>query len=228
MNRKNSLFFKIIAVVIVLSITIVFCVPFIKFINNPDKLRVFIESFGIMAPLAYILLTFIQILVPIIPGEPFELLAGYVFGLVKGTLLCLFAESISSIIIILMVRRYGDKIVKLFFSEDTLKKLEKYKNEKNFYIFILLFVLPGTPKDLICYFAGLTKFKLFPLLLASTLGRFPSIITSTLPGSLSGEKNYILALGIYLVVGIISFVVARIFNKKHGIWVNVSYFLTID
>lgn len=228
MNRKNSLFFKIIAVVIVLSITIVFCVPFIKFINNPDKLRVFIESFGIMAPLAYILLTFIQILVPIIPGEPFELLAGYVFGLVKGTLLCLFAESISSIIIILMVRRYGDKIVKLFFSEDTLKKLEKYKNEKNFYIFILLFVLPGTPKDLICYFAGLTKFKLFPLLLASTLGRFPSIITSTLPGSLSGEKNYILALCIYLVVGIISFVVARIFNKKHGIWVNVSYFLTID
>ena len=228
MNRKNSLFFKIIAVVIVLSITIVFCVPFIKFINNPDTLRVFIESFGIMAPLAYILLTFIQILVPIIPGEPFELLAGYVFGLVKGTLLCLFAESISSIIIILMVRRYGDKIVKLFFSEDTLKKLEKYKNEKNFYIFILLFVLPGTPKDLICYFAGLTKFKLFPLLLASTLGRFPSIITSTLPGSLSGEKNYILALGIYLVVGIISFVVARIFNKKHGIWVNVSYFLTID
>ena len=228
MNRKNSLFFKIIAVVIVLTITIVFCVPFIKFINNPDKLRVFIESFGIMAPLAYILLTFIQILVPIIPGEPFELLAGYVFGLVKGTLLCLFAESISSIIIILMVRRYGDKIVKLFFSEDTLKKLEKYKNEKNFYIFILLFVLPGTPKDLICYFAGLTKFKLFPLLLASTLGRFPSIITSTLPGSLSGEKNYILALGIYLVVGIISFVVARIFNKKHGIWVNVSYFLTID
>ena len=228
MNRKNSLFFKIIAVVIVLTITIVFCVPFIKFINNPDELRVFIESFGIMAPLAYILLTFIQILVPIIPGEPFELLAGYVFGLVKGTLLCLFAESISSIIIILMVRRYGDKIVKLFFSEDTLKKLEKYKNEKNFYIFILLFVLPGTPKDLICYFAGLTKFKLFPLLLASTLGRFPSIITSTLPGSLSGEKNYILALGIYLVVGIISFVVARIFNKKHGIWVNVSYFLTID
>lgn len=228
MNRKNSLFFKIIAVVIVLSITIVFCVPFIKFINNPDKLRVFIESFGIMAPLAYILLTFIQILVPIIPGEPFELLAGYVFGLVKGTLLCLFAESISSIIIILMVRKYGEKIVKLFFSEDTLKKLEKYKNEKNFYIFILLFVLPGTPKDLICYFAGLTKFKLFPLLLASTLGRFPSIITSTLPGSLSGEKNYILALGIYLVVGIISFVVARIFNKKHGIWVNVSYFLTID
>ena len=228
MNRKNSLFFKIIAVVIVLTITIVFCVPFIKFINNPDELRVFIESFGIMAPLAYILLTFIQILVPIIPGEPFELLAGYVFGLVKGTLLCLFAESISSIIIILMVRRYGDKIVKLFFSEDTLKKLEKYKNEKNFYIFILLFVLPGTPKDLICYFAGLTKFKLFPLLLASTLGRFPSIITSTLPGSLSGEKNYILALGIYLVVGIISFVVARIFNKKHGIWVNVSYFLPID
>ena len=217
MNRKNSLFFKIIAVVIVLTITIVFCVPFIKFINNPDELIVFIESFGIMAPLAYILLTFIQILVPIIPGEPFELLAGYVFGLVKGTLLCLFAESISSIIIILMVRRYGDKIVKLFFSEDTLKKLEKYKNEKNFYIFILLFVLPGTPKDLICYFAGLTKFKLFPLLLASTLGRFPSIITSTLPGSLSGEKNYILALGIYLVVGIISFVVARIFNKKHGI-----------
>ena len=132
MNRKNSLFFKIIAVVIVLTITIVFCVPFIKFINNPDELRVFIESFGIMAPLAYILLTFIQILVPIIPGEPFELLAGYVFGLVKGTLLCLFAESISSIIIILMVRRYGDKIVKLFFSEDTLKKLEKYKNEKIF------------------------------------------------------------------------------------------------
>lgn len=217
LNKRNSLLLKSLAVIIVITITILFSIPFIRFINNPERLRAFIESFGIMAPIVYIFLTFIQIVIPIIPGEPFELLAGYVFGFYKGTLLCLFAESISSILIILLVRKYGERIVGLFFSKERLQKLEKYKNGKNFYLFILLFVLPGTPKDLICYFAGLTKFKLFPLLLASTLGRFPSIITSTLPGSLSGERNYLMALIIYLIVGIISLIVARLFKKKHGV-----------
>lgn len=217
LNQKKTLILKITAVIIVLIITILFSIPFIRFINNPQKLRTFIESFGIMAPLVYIFLTFIQIVVPIIPGEPFELLAGYIFGLFKGTLLCFFAESVSSILIILLVRKHGKKIVNMFFSQESLNKLEKYKNEKNFYIFILLFILPGTPKDLICYFAGLTRFKLLPLLLASTLGRFPSIITSTLPGSLSGERNYLLALVLYLIAGVISLTVASIFKKKHGI-----------
>lgn len=217
MKNKKTRLFIIIAILSVTALTIAFSIPFIRFINQPEKLREFVDSFGILSPIIYILLTFIQILVPIIPGEPFELLAGYCFGAVKGTLLCILAESLSSILIILMVRKYGQKLVSVFFEEEKLQKLEKYKNEKNFYLFILLFIIPGTPKDLICYFAGLTNFKLIPLLLASTIGRIPSIITSTIPGSAAGERNYLLAIIIYGTAGIISLIAARIFNKKHGL-----------
>ena len=130
LNKRNSLLLKSLAVIIVITITILFSSPFIRFINNPERLRAFIESFGIMAPIVYIFLSFIQIVIPIIPGEPFELLAGYVFGFYKGTLLCLFAESISSILIILLVRKYGERITGII-KDTKVSKKKQIRSEKD-------------------------------------------------------------------------------------------------
>ena len=184
------------------------------FIDDPSDFRIWMQSFGVFAPLVYILVTVIQILIPLIPGEPMEILAGYAFGSLKGTFLCLLAESIGSIIVLLTVKKYGRKIVEIFFKKEKIDSLSFLRSSKNRIIsFALIFTAPGTPKDLLCYFAGLTDIDKRVLIPLITLGRFPSIITSTMAGSMLGEKSYLQALIYILAAAILSLTGVFIYRK---------------
>ena len=63
-------------------------------------------------------------------------------------------------------------------------------------------LVPGTPKDMLSYFAGLTKLTTVQWLAIVAVGRIPSLITSTLTGAAAGEQNYILS-GITLAITLI-------------------------
>ncbi len=65
-------------------------------------------------------------------------------------------------------------------------------------------MIPGTPKDLLSYFAGLTDVKIPVWLIICSLGRFPSIITSTIGGDAIGTKNYMLAVAVFVITMVIS------------------------
>lgn len=217
MSKNKSKIFIILGIIVVALLTIAFSIPFIRFINNPEKLREYIDSFGIYAPLTYVLICMIQIFIPFIPGEPFELIAGYMFGSIEGTLLCLLSQSIASILIVLMVRKYGSMLFFMFFNKKEKHRLNKFKSKKSFILFSLLFILPGTPKDLLCYFAGLTKYDLFPLLVVTTIGRIPAIVTSTITGGAFGDKEYIFAFivcGITFLISLVSLKIYNTFTKK--------------
>lgn len=213
MVKRKVKLLVLLAIIIVLILTTVFSILFIQCIESPENLRKIIEAKGGLAPLAFILLSMIQIIIPFIPGEPFELLAGYTFGTIKGSLLCFIAGTISSIFIILLVRKYGTKIVELFFTKKEYGKLNFLKRRNAFLLYSLVFILPGTPKDLLCYVGGLTKFDLIPLLFITTIGRIPGIITSTLPADIAGNRNYVLAIITYLITIIISIIGALIYKK---------------
>ncbi|MDO4501284.1 MAG: VTT domain-containing protein [Erysipelotrichaceae bacterium] len=169
------------------------------------KFKEFIDSFGIFSPIVYILMVVLQILVPIIPGEPLEMVAGYAFGTVKGTILCLLSESIASILVVLLVRKYGRKFVNYFFEKSQIDKLKFLKNNKSrTLLFAIIFIMPGTPKDLLCYVAGLLKIKLSYLLMIVTIGRIPSVITSTLMGSHLSDKRYEIAIIVFIITCVLS------------------------
>lgn len=210
-NKKKL--YILLGAIIVILITIQFSLSIIKYINNPEMLRIYLDSLGIFAPIMFVLMTMIQIIIPFIPGEPFELLAGYSFGFIKGSLLCLIAGSVASIIIILLVKKYGRKIITTFFKEEQINKLSFLESNKAFVIFTILFILPGTPKDLLCYIGGLNNYDLIPLILVTTIGRIPSIITSTFPGDALNEKDYGLAITIYVLTIVISLLSAYIYEK---------------
>ena len=199
-------------VILIVLIVVAFSIPFIKFIKDPEKLRNFIDSFGIFSSLVYVLLVVLQILLPFIPGEPFELFAGYAFGHVEGFFLCFFAESLSSIIIIFLTRKLGQKFVENFFPKDKIKKLSFLKSKKAFVLYTIIFIMPGTPKDLLCYFGGLANFDLVPLILVTTLGRIPSILTSVITGGAFGSENYKLGIIVYAITFAISLFGLLIYN----------------
>lgn len=224
--KKQKLLAILGVVFFMLAIGIVFLVfktKIIVFFSEPEILREWVEGKGFIAQIIFMLAVIIQVILAVIPGEPFEVAAGYAFGAVEGTVLCLLSTTIGGIIVFLLVRAYGIKLVKLFFSEERIEAIKFLKITKNKTIlYFMIFMIPGTPKDLLCYFAGLTDMKLSIWIFISTIGRIPSIIGSTIGGNLLGTANYQYAILVFLITiaicvpGIIIFYKIKDKRKEDG------------
>ena len=168
--------------------------PLIRFMNQPELFRQWVDRQGFWAPAAFVGMVILQVVVAIIPGEPLEIAAGYAFGALEGTILCILGTWIGGLMVFLLVRRFGTRAVEVFFPLEKLNDLKFLKNEKKltFWVF-LVFFLPGTPKDVLCYFVGLTKLPLRTWILISAVARIPSIVTSTVGGDALGMQNYTFA-----------------------------------
>lgn len=86
-------------------------------------------------------------------------------------------------------------------------------------LFLIIFMIPGTPKDLLSYVAGLTDISFPVWLMICSLGRIPSIITSTIGGNALGTKNYWFAIAVFAVTMAVSGVGIWIYDricKRHA------------
>lgn len=189
------------AVFVLLSAAIVWFIgrPMLRFVSEPEQFRLWVASHGFWGRAAYVGMVFLQVVVAVIPGEPLEIGGGYAFGALWGTLLCLLGAVLGSVAVFLLVRRLGLPLVEVFFPPDKLRKLRFLQTSpRRDALFALIFTVPGTPKDLLCYAAGLTDMKLSTWLLLCSVGRIPSILTSTLGGSALGLQNYTFAVVVFL------------------------------
>lgn len=169
-------------------------VPMIHMAQEPEKFRLWVDSHGILGRLAFVAMVIIQVLVAFIPGEPVELLAGYAFGVVEGSMLTMAGFLAGSWLIFALVRRFGVRLVEVFFSESKIAEISFLKNpEKTRILAFILMSIPGTPKDFLGYFAGLTPLRLGQWLGIVAIARLPSLLTSTITGAAAGEENYLLS-----------------------------------
>lgn len=170
----------------------------IGFVSDGEKFRRWVNSGGRWAKAGFVLMMAFQIVLAFIPGEPLEIGAGYAFGVGWGTVLCLAGSLLGSVIVFAAVRVLGRRLVYLFFKKEDVDRLSFLQDEKRLNMIIFtLFLIPGTPKDIMSYFVGLSKMKLGSWIFISTFARFPSIITSTAGGSLAGSGNYIFAAAVF-------------------------------
>lgn len=134
LNKKQQ---KIIGLV-ALIIFIIFCffafffigVPIVKSAKNPEQFRAWIDSMGTWGKLAYVGICFLQVLVAIIPGGPIELAGGYAFGHLEATILSTIGLSLGSITVFLLVRKFGQKLLEVFFSKEKIAELKFLKTNK--------------------------------------------------------------------------------------------------
>lgn len=224
MQKINKIkILKLITLIVTVSILIlatIYMIPIIKQLNTTEGQMQFkekIEQSGIIGPLILFGLEMAQVLLAVLPGEPIEVLAGICFGTVWGTIFLMISVFIITCIIYFLVKKYGRKFIYEFFPKEKVIKLENSKlfndKKKIEMVMIILFLIPGTPKDLLVYVGALLPIKSSRFILISTLLRFPSIISSTIAGDniLGGEwKAGILA---YAITFLITFIVVFIVNK---------------
>ncbi len=171
--------------------------------RDPEKLRQELGGNNPKSWLIFIGIQFLQVIFAFIPGEFIEIAAGYIYGPFLGTVLCLLGVLPATCLIFGLTKLLGRKFTKITLDEKDLKKFNFLNDEKKLTTtFFLLYFFPGTPKDVITYFAGITKIKFLPFLLISVFCRIPSILTSTLAGGALGENKFVLSLVIFGVTGI--------------------------
>lgn len=188
--------------------------PMIAFVEDPDQYQAWIQDKGIIAQLSFIGMVFFQVIIAIIPGEPLEICAGYAFGAIEGTLLCMIGIALGSAAVFLLVKTLGVKLVEVFFPVEKINSLKFLRDsrKRNMLTFILMFI-PGTPKDLLSYFVGLTDMKLSEWLIITTIARIPSIVTSTIGGSALADQEYLTAIMVFAITAAISIAGILIYNR---------------
>lgn len=180
-------------------------VPMVRFVSQPEEFRAWVQEYGIWGKLIFVGMVILQVIVAIIPGEPLEIGAGYAFGAVEGTLLCLIGIAAGSTLVFLLVRKLGVRLVEVFFPVEKIRSLRFLQDTRRLNrLVFLVFFIPGTPKDLLCYFVGLTQMKLPTWIAISFFARIPSVITSTLGGDALGTQKYLQAAIVFGAAGIIS------------------------
>ena len=176
--------------------------------------RDMIRSYGAWGVLIAFGIQVLQVVISPIPGEVVETGMGLTYGPWWGALIILAGAAFSSWLIMLFVRRFGTKFVELFISLDKINDLKFINSEKKLNRWVLiLYMLPGTPKDPLIFFFGLTRIKVSSFVIISTLARIPSVITSTIGGHWIHEKKYWAAIVLYLAVGAASLACILIYKK---------------
>ena len=167
------------------------CAPVLRMADDPEELRRYIGNMGIWGAAFMILVTAIQVVAAVIPGGPIEIAAGYCFGPLAGALISDIGMTLGSLAVFLLVRRFGMSFIEIFFSRERIESLRFLKTTgQSRLVLFLLFLIPGTPKDIIAYAVGLTDLSLASWLFITAVGRFPSVLLSTLSGDALGDRRY--------------------------------------
>ena len=211
--------FLILAIVVIVfaGLTMLLWRPLVSFASNPEILRVWMQDLGIWGILIFGIFNFLQVVFAVIPGGPFELAAGYILGVVPGTLLCDITMTISSVVVFLLVRKFGIRFVELFVSRRQIENMGFLKdNQKVQSVLFFIFLLPGTPKDVVTYLAGLTNLSLKSWIFICFVGRFPAILLTALGGSALGSAKYGIVAAVIVVFAVAYLAGMRLYRKLAG------------
>jgi uncharacterized membrane protein YdjX (TVP38/TMEM64 family) len=169
-----------------------------------ERVRGWLDSLGPWAPLGFILIQALQVVVAPIPGEATGFLGGFLFGAAPGFLYSSLGLTLGSGLAFLISRWLGSRVVVKLFHSESLRKFDALFERNGALVSFLLFLFPGAPKDYLCYLLGLSKmpFKVFVALVA--VGRMPATLLLSLQGAqvyLGHYWTFLLLLGITVVVG---------------------------
>lgn len=204
----------LIFVAIITVVTVIIAQRFEEITNDPLFFREWIYSFGFWGRFVFIGIASIQVILAIIPGGPVQVVSGYAFGVIEGSLLCIIGIQLGSAIAFLLSRYLGTRVIELFFSKKKIDDLQFLQNSRRLDLIVFVcFLIPGAPKDLLTYFCGLTKLSFVKFMLITSVARLPSICVSVFSGNALIKENYPLVIGIFAAFIVLSGVGALIYRK---------------
>ena len=229
-ESKRRVIISIIKITLLLVIVIGFPLylwffrgEWIKSFENIDDVVAFLEKYETQSIFVYIGLQIVQIVISIIPGQVFQMAAGYIYGFWPALLFAMAGALAGTAISFMLAKVLGRDFLHIFFGEEKMSYYIDRLNSKMMYtIVFFLYLIPGIPKDMVSYAAGVSEIKFKPFIIISALGRLPGMIGCLLMGDMMMEENYAgaIVIGFFAVV---AFCICIAFRKKIQVLLDRFY-----
>lgn len=181
---------------------------------SPQRLREWVNAWGYVAPVVFIGLQFLQVVLFVIPGEVAQAAGGYIFGMWAGVLYSVTGILIGSIFNFFLARLLGVPFVRAVFGAERLARFDNVLNSQRATVaFFLLFLIPGIPKDALCYVAGLSTIRFSLFMMVSTVGRLPGIIGSSALGGAAANRMW-LTVATIGVAALVLFAIGLLYRER--------------
>ncbi|MEW6118178.1 MAG: TVP38/TMEM64 family protein [Nitrospirota bacterium] len=222
-GKKNNIWIKFLLLILIVGgLTALFYkTGLIHFFLNKEKLLRFLDSLGPLAFIGFILLQIAQVVAAPIPGEVTGLLGGFLYGPVLGVALSTVGLTIGSYVAFALARAFGRPFVEKFVDTTTMKRFDYLLHHKGAFLVFLLFLMPGFPKDYLCYILGLGHLSTSEFLVIGGTGRLFGTILLTLGGTYIRNSQYgrfSILVGVALIVVFIAMAYRDKLERWFRLW----------
>ncbi len=172
------------------------------YFTNRKRAIDFIYSFHPYDAIAFIIFQVLQVVFAPIPGEVTGLIGGYLYGPVLGTLYSTVGLTLGSWLAFALARNFGLPFVERAVKPEIVEKYDYVMEHQGVFISFILFLIPGFPKDYLCYLMGLSHMTTAVFLIISTSGRLLGTIMLSFCGAAARQQRYTAMLVIFGVSGV--------------------------
>jgi uncharacterized membrane protein YdjX (TVP38/TMEM64 family) len=189
---KNRIWLKLLILLAIVggSTFILYKTGLISFFLNKEKMTIFLNSLGPLSFIGFIILQAAQVIISPIPGEVTGFIGGFLYGKFLGLILSTIGLTIGSFVAFILARYFGRPFADKFVARETMARYDYLLHHKGAFLVFLLFLIPGFPKDMLCYILGLGHLSTKEFLLISTLGRFMGTVLLTFGGDYIRHHQY--------------------------------------
>ena len=163
----------------------------VRLYSDKHFLKETLHAWGILAPLIFIALQALQVIMAPIPGDITGLLGGFLFGEWLGLFYSTIGLTLGSVAAFGVGRWLGAHYVRTLVSQQTWDKMGFIIEAEGTILCFIIYLIPGLPKDMVCYLFGMSPMPLWVFTLVSTLGRFPGTWVLSAQGAHTAAGDYL-------------------------------------
>lgn len=218
-NSKSILLFSLLVALVAGLILVMAYSGLWEILTSRERLVAFIEEHRTNASLIFIGLQIAQVIAAPLPGEITGFAGGVLFGPFWGVIYSTIGLSIGSWIAFTLARLLGRPLVEKLVSDDVMKRYDYVMGHRGLLLAFLLFLLPGFPKDYLCYLLGLGHMRLWHFLAISIAGRLFGTVLITFAGAYFEAGRYE-ALSVVVGISLILILVIMVYRKRLDDWLR--------
>ena len=212
MNKRLVFKFFVLLLLVGLAVYLFLHFDLFRFFGNREQLVQFIKSYQ-YDELAFILLQIVQVVAAPIPGELTGFIGGYIYGPFWGTIYSTIGLTLGSWLAFLLAHFFGEPLLEKVVKKEIFEKFDAFMEHKGILVSFLLFLIPGFPKDYLCYIMGVSRIPALTFIMVSTVGRFFGTMMLSVTGNMAREEQYWL-LGVIAIAGVIVLFLAYRYHEK--------------
>ena len=184
----------------------------LRLYTDHEFLRAELHAWGVWAPLVFMVIQVLQVVIAPIPGEVTGFLGGFVFGQGRGFLYSTLGLTAGSLFAFAVGRWLGTALVRRLVSPEVWHRLGFIVEAEGAILCFVLYLIPGFPKDLLCYLFGVSPMPFWVFALTSTLGRMPGTWLLSAQGAQTAGGHYV---ALALLIALVAAVALPLYAYRH-------------